>query len=109
MADSALPLLRRLGLTTAKMLFTASKGKPFREEFSFKNSTGKEIAVPNGKYLLHLENGNIIREFSDLRTTRSKIYWTMDSDEIDSLEFPVMYFTLTFNGAEIARGVLRVK
>lgn len=91
------------------MMFTALRGRAFKEEFAFKNAAGKDVAVPNGQYVLYLEHGNTVHEFANLKTGRSKVFWTMTADETKSLEFDTMYFTLLFNDTEIARGVLRVK
>ena len=91
------------------MIFTAFRGRPFKEEFSFKSPGGKEVVVPQGNYVLHLEHGDIVREFSNLKITRTKVFWVMTSDEVDSLEFDTMYFSLAYNDKEISRGILRVK
>lgn len=88
-------------------VFNASRGQAFREEFTFKNAAGKPLNVPSGNYVLTLERGNIVREFQP-RLARNAIQWLMTADETQALEYSTMYFTLTYNGQEIARGVLRV-
>jgi hypothetical protein len=89
------------------MIFTASRGQAFREEFTFKNDKGKPQNVPAGDYRLLLERGGLVREFHP-RLARNAIQWVMTADETASLEYATMYFVLTLNGQEIARGVLRV-
>lgn len=89
------------------MIFTATRGKAFREEFSFKNEKGQPLAVPSGEYALFLERGHAVTE-GTLRVTRNTIFWTMTADETAALKYSTMYFHLTFNGQEISRGVLRV-
>lgn len=91
------------------MIFTAQRGRPFKEEFSFKNANGRAIQVPTGRYVVRLEYGGVVREITDLRVTRNKIFWTMDSDEVDELGYETMYFTLHYNGQEISRGVLKIQ
>lgn len=90
------------------MTFTAFRGRPFKEEFTFKNTSGKVLTVPTGDYKVTLEHGVYVREYTDLRQTRTTIYWTMTAEETKTLEFSTMYFVLTHNGNEVARGVLRV-
>lgn len=90
------------------MTFTAFRGEPFREEFTFKNAAGKVIPAPMGDYRVVLERGEFVKVFRNLRITRNTIFWTMTADETDALQFSTMYFTLTHEGNEVARGVLRV-
>ena len=89
------------------MIFTASKGQPFREEFTFKNEKGKPVAIPRGDYRLVLERGDYVRE-GNLKIAPNAIYWNMTAEETQALAYSTLYFTLAFNGQEIARGVLRV-
>lgn len=90
------------------MILTATKGKPFSEEFTFKNSKGKLLTVPSGSYALTLERAGWVQEFTDFRVQRNSIVWRMTADETDALKYSTLYFALTFNGTQIARGVLRV-
>jgi hypothetical protein len=89
------------------MIFTASRGQAFKEEFNFKNPQGRPIAVPKGDFRLTLERGSVAREVP-IKVVSGAIIWTMTADEVSNLEYTTMYFHLTFNGQEISRGVLRV-
>jgi hypothetical protein len=66
------------------------------------------LAVPFGEYHLTLERGEFVKEFDNLRVTINTIYWNMTAEETQELEYSTLYFTLTWNGSELARGVLRV-
>jgi hypothetical protein len=89
------------------MMFTASKGQPFAEKFEFKNSQGQPLVVPKGEFVLTLERGDLVR-FPQLRLQRNAVIWNMTAEETAALEYSTMYFHLTFDGQEIARGILRV-
>lgn len=90
------------------MIFTATRGKAFKEEFSFKNAQGKAVTVPSGDFCLCLERGGVVREYNNLRISRNAIHWIMTAEETQGLEYSTMYFTLSWNDTELARGVLRV-
>lgn len=91
------------------MIFTASRGQAFAEEFSFKNAVGQPLSVPYGDYRLTLERGEFVKEYTNLRVQRHAIHWIMTADDTKALEYSTLYFELTFNGTQIARGVLRVQ
>jgi hypothetical protein len=91
------------------MIFTASRGQAFKEDFTFKSPNGKLLAAPNGDYRLTLERGNFVKEYTNLTRGRNSITWNMAADETKALEYETLYFILTYNGSEIARGVLRVQ
>lgn len=91
------------------MIFTASRGQAFAEEFSFKNDKGQPLTVPYGEYVLTLERGGFVKEFRNLRVQRHAIHWIMTAQETQALEYTTLYFTLSFNGTQIARGTLRVQ
>jgi hypothetical protein len=90
------------------MILTASRGKPFKEEFNFKNAAGKAIAVPSGDYRLLLERGDFVSVYDNLLKRSNGVVWSLSSSEVDELPYSTLYFAVTFNGGEIARGVLRV-
>jgi hypothetical protein len=90
------------------MVFVAARGKAFSEDFTFKNEKGKLIGVPSGDYVLTLEHDKYVRQFTNLRTTRTGIVWSMTEQETQDLKYNNLSFVLTFNGQEIARGILRV-
>lgn len=86
---------------------SATRGAAFAHPFDFKNEKGQAVAAPAGDYVLHLERGASVREFS-LQRFRTGVVWNMTAEETQNLEYSTMYFVLNFNGQEIARGVLRV-
>jgi hypothetical protein len=89
------------------MIFTASRGEAFQETFTFKNAQGRPLSIPLGDYRLTLERGDVVRVVP-LQVTPSTIYWTMTAEQTRKLEYNTMYFTLSYNGQELSRGVLRV-
>ena len=91
------------------MIFTASRGQEFVEEFSFKNEKGQSLTVPYGEYVLTLERGDFVKEFKNLRVQRQSIHWIMTAADTLALEYSTLYFQLTYNGIQICRGVLRVQ
>lgn len=91
------------------MILTADRGKPFKEDFTFKDSSGRTIPTPVGAYAVTLSHGNFIKVFSDLNRGPAGVYWTMTPQDTQGLEYSTLYFVLTFNGQEITRGVLRVQ
>lgn len=91
------------------MILKATRGKQFSELFAFKNNEGKPIAIPDGDYAVTLERGDFVRHYDNLRKLGTGVSWTINREEVDALPFSAIYFSLTFNGGEIARGVLRVK
>lgn len=91
------------------MIFTASRGKAFKESFEFKNEKGQAIAAPQGEFVLSLERGmGYVRTYT-LKRERTKILWNMTAAETQDLEYSTLYFVLYHNGSELLRGVLRVQ
>lgn len=90
------------------MILTASRGSNFKEEFTFKNDMGEKINLPVGDYRLTLERGGTVHIYDNLKRGRNSITWNMAADETKALEYETMYFSLTLDGAQLARGVLRV-
>lgn len=90
------------------MILSASRGKPFTEAFNFKSPQGKSVGVPAGEYVLTLERGSFVREFRNLRRGSGAVIWDMTAEDTGALEYENMYFVLSWNDTELARGVLRV-
>jgi hypothetical protein len=91
------------------MILTASRGKPFKEPFTFKNEKGQVMNVPSGNYTLLLERGDFVQEFNNLTRRGNAILWNMTADETKALPYSAFAFELAYNGQPIASGVLRVK
>lgn len=90
------------------MILTARRGQVFTESFNFKNAKGKLIAAPAGDYILTLEHGAYVTQ-TRLPAQRAGVVWQLSKNEVEALPYSNFYFSLTYNGAEIARGVLRVE
>jgi hypothetical protein len=90
------------------MILTATRGRPFSEEFNFKDENGEEMHPPRGKYSLVLEHSPAVLSYDNL-LIQGKVVWSLDADETAALPYNLMYFVLTYNGEEITRGVLRVE
>jgi hypothetical protein len=90
------------------MIFSASRGQSFREEFTFKSLQGGLVAVPAGDWVLTLERGTFVKQFSNLDSNANTIFWAMTADETRELPYSNLSFRLTMNGIQVASGVLRV-
>lgn len=90
------------------MIVTATRGKSFAEPFNFKNEEGEPVNVPTGHYTVSLTRGDYARIFENLRTIRTAVVWSLTADDVATLPYSSLYFTLNFNGEEITRGILRV-
>lgn len=91
------------------MILTATRGQVFKEPFVFKNEKGQPLGAPSGDYRVYLEHGNDFAiEFSNLTKLRSEVVWSMSGAQTAGLPYSTFYFRLTYNGEELARGVLRV-
>lgn len=91
------------------MILTASRGKPFKEPFSFKNEKGQPVAIPPGEFVLVLEHGEFLTEYRNLAKTRSTVTWNLTANETEALPYDSLYYTLNLNGEPVDRGILRVQ
>lgn len=93
------------------MDFLLIKGKDFSENFNFKNSQGKSIALPNGEFRLTLERGSFGRVYTlgnGLTRTRTNVTWRIDAEDTN-FEYSTLYYTLYLDDQELARGIVRVQ
>lgn len=95
------------------MNFTLVKGKNFEEHFDFKNSEGKALTLPAGRFKVILEHGSFAREYTvenrGLSRLRNSVVWRVAGTDSNDFEFTVMYYTLYLNDEEITRGIVRVQ
>jgi hypothetical protein len=94
------------------MNFLLVRGKDFQEFFDFKNSQGRLIPLPAGKFSVVLERAGFAREYTPgngLSLQRNRIVWGIKAEEAEDFEFATMYYTLYLNNQEITRGILRVQ
>lgn len=91
------------------MILSASRGKPFTEVFNFKDAGGGLLSVPSGEYKVHLERAGFVRYYNNLGRVGHGLAWNISKEELDSFPYSTLYFSLLYNGEEIARGVLRVE
>lgn len=90
------------------MILTATRGQSFREPFTFKDANGRPAVIPQGSYRLILEHAPWSAECGSLARSRGELIWSLTEQEVADLPYSTVYFRLTFNGEELARGVLRV-
>jgi hypothetical protein len=94
------------------MDFVLQRGREFREEFDFKNTSGQIVSLPPGTYTLKVERGSFVRQYTvgnGLYKQRGKIIWRLPESETASFEYSTMYYELKFNERELARGIIRVQ
>jgi len=95
------------------MNFTMTRGKDFYEFFEFKNSQGKPIAMPSGKFRVVLERGGFAKEYTvlngGLQRLRNRVNWRIPASDTADFEFSTMYYTLYLEDRELIRGVIKVQ
>lgn len=95
------------------MDFIAVRGRGFQENFDFKNSQGKPIAVPPGTFKVVLERGTYAREYTTanhgLAKLRNQIIWNIPAGETKDFAYNTLYYTLYLDDQEVTRGLLKVQ